>query len=284
MSVLPKIPRIIFNFIDRCLNGCPFCFIPFDGKGPGELSLWLEIMDRAADFSPELISFSGCDPFYYSDFYTLLETAKKSCYWGVDSSLIWLDRERFAGCASRLDQFSTSWDDVPQMPVFQRYPAKKLALFTDNLDYVRSYLPNTVVHTLYSAKNSDYLPYIADELIHRKIKTWSLYQFWPFDFIKNPEPYLVDETVFNTRGQQILEYVNGRLDFEYVPCKNRANGYFFVSGNGDAYTTIGGAVASYKKLGSIFDADIFEKWHAFSNPSASGTILDLKIKREINNQ
>lgn len=278
---MKKIPRIIFNFNDKCLNGCPFCFIPFDGQGAGKISLWREILSRAYEFSPEMISFSGCDPFYYSDFYELLLSAEKKCYWGVDSSLVWLDRARFKECAPRLDQISTSLDDLPKMPVYQRYDAVRLKKMMSNFDYVLGLFPKTVVHTLYSKKNDGYLEKIADELFSRGVRTWSLYQFWPFDFIKNVGDYQCEEEIFKKRGEEISAYCDGRLDFDYVPYKNRANGYFFVSSTGKAYTTLDGAVGSYKPLGSIFDEDIWDKWQAWSNPSLAGKILGMKIGREI---
>ena len=281
--MLPKIPRIIFNFNDQCLNGCPFCFIPFDGKGSGDFVLWQEIMDRASDFSPDMISFSGCDPFYYEDFYTLLEKTPKKCFWGVDSSLIWLNQEKFSSCCHKLDQLSTSWDDVPQMPVAQRYGPKKMVRFLDNLDCVLQHIPNTVVHTLYSTRNANYLEYIADALLARKISTWSLYQFWPFDFIQTPQDFLCETEDFCGRGQEIKNYIANRLNFEYVPYRGRANGYFFVSSTGLVYTTLSGTTGKYMQLGTIFDEHIYEKWYAHSTPALAEAILGQKIKREIRN-
>lgn len=278
---MEKIPRIIFNFNDRCLNGCPFCFIPFDGKGAGDLVLWQEILDRAAEFSPDMISFSGCDPFYYKDFYTLLENAPKTCFWGVDSSLIWLDHEKFLSCYQKLDQLSTSWDDVPQMPVPQRYGPQKMARFISNLDFVVQHIPNTVIHTLYSQRNAAYLEHIADALLEKNISTWSLYQFWPFDFIQERQEFLCEEEAFSARGEELADYVADRLNFEYVPYQNRANGYFFVSSTGLVYTTLPGKTGRYLQLGTIFDHDIFEKWYEHSNPDLAEEILGKKIKREI---
>ena len=278
---MKKIPRIIFNFNDRCLNGCSFCFIPFDKKGAGDLILWQEIVDRTADFSPDMLSFSGCDPFYYTEFYKLLESAKKDCFWGVDTSLIWLDRDGFLSCYQKLDQLSTSWDDVPQMPTIQRYDTQKMTQFMDNLAFVQQYIPNAVIHTLYSKRNSAYLTHIADMLLARNISTWSLYQFWPFVFHNDPQDFLCDEQEFLAKGKALSRYIDGRMDFEYVPCQNRANGYFFVSSTGAAYTTLPGKIGKYQPLGSIFDKDIFEKWRTYSNPDNAEEILRKKIKREV---
>ena len=277
---MQKIPRVIFNFNDRCLNGCPFCFIPFDHKGVGDVGLWREIIARANEFLPDMISFSGCDPFYYSDFYTLLETAEKKSAWGVDTSLVWLEKERFADCFERLDQISTSWDDVPQMPVYQRYAGEKYRRFVENIEYVIQYMPQLVVHTLLSHKNKEYLQDIAEELIKRKVRTWSMYQFWPFEFIHNAQDYMTTPELFEEKGRMLEEYVAGRLDYEYVPYLIRANGYFFVSSQGKVYTTLPGTVGSYKELGTIFDQDIYEKWFQWSNPAAAGEILEKKLKRE----
>jgi MoaA/NifB/PqqE/SkfB family radical SAM enzyme len=275
-----KVPRIILNFNDRCLNGCPFCFIPFDGAGVGDVGLWREIIARANSFSPEMISFSGCDPFYYEDFYELLETAEKRCCWGVDTSLVWLNEEKFRSCCGRLEQISTSWDDVPAMPEVQRYGGERYARFVRNVEIVRERMPQLVVHTLFSSKNRDHLERIADELLKRQIRTWSIYQFWPFDFIKQSEEYITDPQDFRSRTDAVQDYVNGRLDLECVPCEGRANGYFFVSSRGTVYTTLGGPVGRYKVLGTIFDEDIFEKWQYWSNPAAAGAVLRKKLQRE----
>lgn len=277
---MQKIPRIVFNFNDRCLNGCPFCFIPFDGTGPGDVGFWREIIAQANSFAPDMISFSGCDPFYYEGFYELLRTAEKQCCWGVDSSLIWLEKEKFLSCCGRLEQISTSWDDVPTMPVVQRYSSKKYERFINHVEFVLKNMPHLVVHTLFSAKNRNNLEDIADELLKRHIRTWSIYQFWPFDFIKQKEDYITDLRDFTSRTDEVKEYVADRLDLECVPCADRANGYFFVSSKGTVYTTLEGSVGRYKVLGSIFDKDIFEKWERWSNPESAGNILERKLKRE----
>lgn len=275
-----KIPRIIFNFNDTCLNGCPFCFIPFDQKGCGTLNQWVKILSRINEFSPDMISFSGCDPLYYDDFYELLRKMPKSSAWGIDTSLIFLNRKKFPLIADKVDLFSTSVDDVSEMQIKQRYTTPRLKQFWDNFDYVHNFFPNIMVHTLYSIYNADYLTDIADTLLLKGVKTWSLYQFWPFDFHKNPERYLISESVFNSAGQRLSDYCSGKIDFEYVPYRGRANGYLFVSSLGNAYTTLGGDIGRYLSLGSIFDDDIIEKWNKFSNPDKSTEILKLKLKRE----
>ena len=212
--------------------------------------------------------------------YTLLETAEKQCYWGVDTSLIWLNKKKFQSGYGRLDQISTSWDDVPQMPHFQRYGGDKYRMFEEHFAFVMAHMPQIVVHTLFSKKNKDYLKQIADELLKRKVRTWSLYQFWPFDFIQNTGDYCVETGVFEQQGREMAQYIAGRMDFEYVPYMNRANGYFFVSSKGKVYTTLSGSLGKYKVLGSIFDGDIYEKWHEWSNPGAAEEILERKIMRE----
>ncbi len=280
---MKKIPRIIFNFNDVCLNNCSFCFIPFDKKGSGTLSLWKDILARANEFSPNMISFSGCDPFFYEDFYSLLTDTNKTCYWGVDSSLIWLNRSAFLSCASKIDQLSTSLDDVPDMPVFQRYSQKKLETFMENFTFAANHFPKLVVHTLFSKRNSNYLEQIADTLLLHNIKTWSLYQFWPFNLIKNDSDFCCTKKEFVTRGKEIEHYIDNRLDFEYVPYENRANGYFFVSSTGLVYTTLNKKIGEYKILGNIFDIDIYEKWKNWSNPKFAEKILINKIEREIKN-
>ena len=280
MISVKKIPRIIFNFNDRCLNGCPFCFIPFDGAGAGDVGLWREIVARANEFAPDMLSFSGCDPFYYEGFYELLETAEKRCCWGVDTSLIWLDREKFLSVCGRLEQISTSWDDVPSMPVIQRYGGERYARFVGHTEFVLEHMPHLVIHTLFSAKNRDHLEEIADELLKRNVRTWSIYQFWPFDFIRNTADYLTGTRDFISRTAQVKDYVAGRLDLDCVPCAGRANGYFFVSSRGNVYTTLDGPVGRYRVLGHIFDQDIFDKWKQWSNPDAAGDILKQKLMRE----
>lgn len=276
-----NIPRIIFNFNDVCLNGCPFCFIPFDHEGPGSLEMWKQILMRAYEFSPELISFSGCDPFYYPEFYELLQSVPKRSRWAVDTSLVFLDRAGFERIAPRLDLISTSLDDVPGMPVKQRYGREKLERFHQNFDFVLQRCPQLMVHTLYSERNAEHLTQIADHLISRNVRHWSLYQFWPFDFMAEPaKEFLCPDQQFDAAGKRLLEYCGDRIDFEYVPYKGRANGYFFVSSRGKVYTTLPGEVGAYLPLGSIFDDDIYTKWQQYSTPERAGEILALKLRRE----
>ncbi len=276
-----SIPRIIFNFNDECFNHCPFCFIPFDGKGAGELGLWERILQRAYSFSPELISFSGCDPLIYSDFYKLLERTPKQCKWAIDTSLVFLDRSAFDRVYSKIDLISTSLDDSPNMPIRQRYPDKKLMQFYENFEHVQKQCPQITVHTLYSTRNAEYLTDIATFLIQKKVRHWSLYQFWPFDFMKaEASAFQTDDEIFTLAGKAISEYCADRIDFEAVPYKGRANGYFFVSSLGEVYTVLPEQTGRYWTLGSIFDADIEEKWRAYSSPEKAEDILALKLQRE----
>ncbi len=276
-----SIPRIIFNFNDRCINGCKFCFIPFDKKGTGELYLWSRIIERAYSFSPELISFSGCDPLMYPDFYRLLETVPKRSKWAVDTSLVYLDRTLFERIYQKIDLISTSIDDVPQMKVRQRYDDDKLRRFFDNFKYVTEKCPNIMAHTLYSRENSEYLPSIADRLISQGVKHWSLYQFWPFDFMgEGAYDFMTDDGEFEKMGRAVAEYCGDRIDFEAVPYKGRANGYFFVSSLGTVYTVLSGDMGRYLTIGSIFDDDIEEKWRQTSSPERAGKILQMKLNRE----
>lgn len=275
-----KIPRIIFNFNDRCINQCPFCFIPFDGKGVGTPELWKRILDRMDDFSPDLLSFSGCDPLYYDDFYDVLAEKEKRCLWGVDASLMFLNKSKFANVASKLDLFSSSLDDTPEMPFPQRYSKRRLETFYDNLDFVRKFFPNLVLHTLCTPKNKDYIEKIADFIIDKKIKTWSLYQFWPFEFIENSERFVISDEEFAKIGRRVSNYCQGKTDFEFVFNKGRVNGYFFVSSIGEVYTTVDDTPAKYLRLGSIFDDDIAEKWYYNSTPEKTSQILSLKLNRE----
>ena len=140
-----SIPRIIFNFNDRCINGCPFCFLPYDGKGVGSIDEWRRVLKRISDFSPELVSFSGCDPLYYSDFYELLATEEKKTKWSIDSSLVYLDKDRFMKIANRIDLISTSIDDYPGMERKQRYSDRVFDTFCQNLDYVLTFKKNLIV-------------------------------------------------------------------------------------------------------------------------------------------
>lgn len=275
-----KIPRIIFNFNDRCLNGCPFCFIPFDRAGTGTPDLWKRILKRIQDFSPDLISFSGCDPLYYDDFYDVLAESEKNCSWGMDTSLIFLNREKFLKIHKKIDLISTSLDDDTSMPIPQRYSSDKLELFYDNLAYVHSLIPHLVVHTLYTQRNRDYLFKIADTLIEKGISIWSLYQFWPFAFISNSEQFESLNEEFAAAGKRLAEYCKDKIDFDYVHYEGRVNGYFFVSSIGNVYTTVDTQPAKYVQLGSIFDENIYEKWRLNSSPDRAQEILSMKLKRE----
>lgn len=276
-----KVPRVIFNFNDRCLNGCPFCFTPFDNEGAGDISLWQRILKEIEKFSPDLISFSGCDPLYYRDFYSLLASTPKRCRWALDTSLVFLDRERFEAVEGKIDLVSTSVDDVQDMPTKQRYSALTLERFWQNFDFVHHLKPNLVAHTLLTPINSPYVASIGEALVAKGVSTWSLYQFWPFDFVPDPERFMIEDAAFAKIGESICARFEDRIDVEWVLRKNRANGYFFVTSLGKVYTTVDrDGVGRYVTLGSIFDEDIYDKWLSTSMPARAEEILQLKLKRE----
>lgn len=275
-----KPPRIIFNFVDKKLNKCEFCFTPFNNKGEGNLELYKKIMERIYFFKPTLISFSGCDPLYYDDFYELLASVEKRALYSVDTSLIYLNKDKYASIADKIDLISTSIDDSFRQTKRQRYDDTKLKLFYENLDFVRKFNKNIVIHTLYSKYNKDYLHDIADVIVNRDIKTWSLYQYWPFDFNKYNKFFFTKDEEFNRAGENLKKYIDNRLDFDYVTYKGRANGYMFVTSLGEVYTTLPGDVGKYQPLGTIFDKDILEKWELYSHNENAKEILELKIRRE----
>ena len=280
-----KIPRIIFNFNDICRNGCPFCFMQFDHKGSGSLDLWIRIINRLYEFSPDLISFSGCDALYYDDFYQLLQVIPKQSLWALDTSLMFLNRNDFAMIYDKIDIIGTSIDDCEKMKIRQRYSQDRLNIFFNNINYVKKLFPNIIVHTLYSHLNKSYLKDIADLLVEKDVKSWMLYQFWEFDFQKNTSDFKVSEEEFLNAANELSAYCKNKIKFDYLPSRNRPVGYFFVSSIGNVYTNSyideQRRIGCQIELGNIFDEDIYQKWEEYCSVSEAERVLSNKIKREL---
>lgn len=280
---MPKIDRISFHFNDRCPHKCGFCYMPFDRKGAGELDGWLRILDRVAEFEPELVSFAGGDPCVYKDFYELLGRMKKRSYVNLISTGYYMKKELYTPVSHQVDCFCIAFDEVPNLGPIQRYDEREFRRFDEIVEFVSSQHTNLTINTLVTPNNKDHLAGIADYLLAKGLAhvKWNLYKFWPFEFIAEGEKYVLTNDAFNAAIERLSSVYAGRLDIRGWHPDERKMGYFFVTSLGEVYTVNKDNANQYVFLGSIFAEDIFEKWSVHNTPDEVATKYHQIVDREI---
>lgn len=278
MGKINKVPRMIFNFNDHCLYGCRFCFTPFDNLGLGDVSLWKDILNKINEFSPDLLSFSGCDPFAYEGFYELLEDYEKKQYISVDSALLDFNAEKFGKIADKIDAIAFPIDDCDSMTKRQRFDGESYKKIFANVETIKKFGVNLSAHTLLTPLNIDYIEKIGEILIVLGVKNWTIYQFWGYDFIKDKQEFELDDNVYLSRCRQVKDKYGIKINIKYELQKDRKDSKFFVSSIGRCYTT--GNNGSHLYFGSIFDDDIYSKWKECCDVCKSAKETSEKIRIE----
>ncbi len=273
-----KIPRVIFNFNDKCIYGCGFCFTPFDNKGLGTIEVWENILKRIDDLSPDLISFSGCDPFSYNQFYDLLLSYNKRCYINIDSALIEFNVSKFDKIASKIDSISFPIDDSETMQAKQRFTKTQYEIIFKNISLIKKYDINLTAHTLLTPLNIKYVDELALRLIKLGVKNWTIYQFWEYDFILSPDRYFLSDNDYLNCCCMLKDKFSDKINIKYELQKERTDCKFFVSSLGNCYTS--GNKGNHIQIGSIFEENIVEKWKKHCDIIKSQNETIKKICRE----
>jgi MoaA/NifB/PqqE/SkfB family radical SAM enzyme len=92
------------------------------------------------------------------------------------------------------------------------------------------------------------------------IKLWSLYEFWGIGPAADHVARFSIPTADFLDAVQAIAARARSLNVEIGAVSERRQSYFFVSHSGRAYTVDRTDSSKYFSLGSVFDADILEKW------------------------
>jgi MoaA/NifB/PqqE/SkfB family radical SAM enzyme len=277
-----KIDRISFHFNHACPHKCGFCYMPFDRQGVGTIDLWERILDRAAEFSPDLLSFAGGDPLVYDEFYELLGRLNKRSYINLITTGFYMKKELYAKVHHNVDCICLAFDDVPSKGPSQRYSAPEFSRFEAVLDFVDSLHENITINTLVTPTNRKHLSLIADLLVAKGLQRvkWNLYKFWRFDFIELPERYELDDAMFRTSVRDLIK-AHPTLDIRGWDPDERKMGYFFVTSLGRVYTVDKDDSSRYVFIGSIFDEDVYDRWLVHNTPAEVAMKYHQIVDREI---
>ena len=278
-----KIARVLFQFNDACPNKCPFCYMPFDGKGVGNIELWLKIVNRLKDFNVELLSLAGGDPLYYDEFYEFVDKIDKFSYINLVTSGRFLDKEKYAKICKKIDSIGLPVDECDKMLKRQRFSQKVFDEVDKNIDYFKSVHDNITINTLVTPINKENLNDIGEYLVAKKLKIWNLYQYWGFDFMKNNSVYQMNDEEFYIELNKMKREFSGVMDVNGWTSTERKYGYFFVTSLGRVYTINKLNHNEYVFIGSIFDENIYEKWLIHNTSEESEKRFHIITDREIVN-
>lgn len=250
---MKKISRFIFNFRSACNMHCPYCYLPFVDSEAGGLSLWKRIIDILSEYSPDLVTFGGGDPFIYDDFINLLQYCKKFNFkTHIDTNAIGLKKEDIKKTGKLIDLIGLPLDGNRQRHDIMRNYNGHYDIICEKLAMLDKYQVPVKINTVLSDKPSKQLYEIAEILKnYANIKQWFIYQYWHFEKIN--ESQLIGESNFHFSEEYTrLREVSKVKEIYYSTVSERSSAYVFVSSLGNLYT-IGEDAKTYVEVANIFD-------------------------------
>ncbi|MFO7772968.1 MAG: radical SAM protein [Dehalococcoidia bacterium] len=272
------VDRIIFNFADRCNLGCAFCYVPFDGRGYGDLSLWQRIIAQCEIWRPRMITFEGGDPFNYCDFPLLLQRiARDGLFVQVDSNALGLRDQHIPILKEAVNLVSLPLEGPKDIHSRMR---NHHSHFDIVLSWIERLLEEEIpvkVNTVVTSVNIGTLEELALLLRNFPIDLWTLYQFWPIGPGKTNRVQfeLPEEDFAKITSSIAMRYTFTRIEVSRI--SNRLLSYFFVRSTGSVYVVRKDDPEEYVELGSAFDHDILDKWLKHVNPEAVQDRTNLRM-------
>lgn len=248
---MDKISRFVFNFRNRCNMNCPYCYIPFVDPAPGDLELWKRIIDRLAQYSPDIITFGGGDPFAQKDFVRLLEYCRRYDFQvHVDTNAIRLPLEQMAHIGRLVDVIGVPLDgDGPLHDALRSYRGHH-DIVRQCLDAMAGCRIPAKINTVLFPEHPDQLLRIARELQgYPNVKQWFIYEYWHFEGINDDKAADAPDSDPADLLQQ-LKVISRVPDIHYSSVSERSPAYLFISSMGNMYTIAEDNV-SYIELGNV---------------------------------
>ena len=246
--------RIIINFMEVCNMKCPFCYVPFDGKKI-DFYRCKCMIEKCKSLGIKIITFSGGDPFIYSEFRDLLIYAKNLQFeTHVDTNGICLNNDDYF----LISETST----LLGLPIdgSNTKNHNKMRKFNKHFDIVIKHIKNLKdfkirlkINTVVTKINFEDTINIFRLVNSLNIDFWSLYQFIPLhDAFLNASSYSLPYYKF----ESLVNLINSekyKFNFEPGSANERTGDYLFVSPNGSVYTHDCKDLTKYKFIGSFFD-------------------------------
>lgn len=247
-----KISRFVFNFRSRCNMHCPYCYIPFVDSSSGNLFLWKSIIDKIAQYSPDIVTFGGGDPFAHKEFIDLLHYCQKYSFRiHVDTNAIGLPLNRIKEIGQLVDIIGVPLDGSREQHDFIRNYHGHFDTISASLNALQEFKIPTKINTVYFPEYMNQLEYIARKLSeYTNIKQWFIYEYWHFKGINEYKKELY-EAILPENINKLQKLANIQ-NIHYSSVNERSPAYIFVSSIGNLYT-VANDTSQYIELANILD-------------------------------
>jgi len=216
--------------------------------------LCYEILDRCKQIGDKIV-FSGAEPFLYRNILSLLKyTVGKNIFLQIDTNGLLLNSILISKLKNIINLISVSIDLVRE----------KYSKIDNNfnrilsvLKYINYFGIPLKINTIVTKININHLNKLFNILKNFDITLWSFYQFCGNAYMKDDikKNFYVSDKNFICSINEIESCCNFPIEINLA--NDRCN--FLVTNIGNVYNE------KLKKVGSIFDKDIFEKWEQSSN-------------------
>ena len=263
------IDRVIFNFTNTCYQNCEFCYIPFDKKGNGNVTIWYKIFRRCIELGAKLITFGGGDPFAVSEFQDfLLKVDEFNIDIHIDTNGVFLNDGIIPIMKKVVKLVGLPLDGPRDVHSDIR---KNSTHFDMVCDWIGKLIDERIpvkVHTVVTKRNINELEKLSSIIRALKVNSWHLYQFWPIGPCKHhkikfeiTKKYFLESTIQITKDFP-------SCNIEISTFDERALSYFFTTSLGKVYTVDKSNNNKYVVIGNIFEKDIISKWCVHGNKLA----------------
>lgn len=252
---MDKISRFVFNFRDRCNMKCPFCYIPFVESEAGDISLWEKIIDVMAQYSPELVTFGGGDPFAHQNITELLNYCQRYDFQvHVDTNGLFLPISSIPKLNHIISLIGLPIDGSMEFHDCLRNHSGHYKIICGKLAKLAEHQIPVKINTVYYPEEKTQLDDIAKRICqYSNIKQWFIYEYWYFKGI-NPESKEHDKFHPNDEEIERLRIAANVPEIHFSSIAERSPCYVFVSSLGNIYT-VSENTKEYIELGNILSND-----------------------------
>lgn len=251
---MKKIARFVFNFRDSCNMHCPYCYVPFIDSKSGKLEDWVRIVDILSQYSPDIITFGGGDPFRFKDFYKLLEYCRRYSFQiHVDTNGINMADSQIYHIKKLVDLLGMPLDGSAEQHDQLRNYEGHHQIVLHKLSKCNAYEIPVKINTVYFPDRPEQLKNVAKNIQqYLNISQWFIYEYWHFTGINANIPTAHSPITYSDIIE--LKTISGIEFIHFSSVKERSPAYLFITSCGNAYT-IGNDNTKYVELGNILETD-----------------------------
>lgn len=276
MSAVPK--RIVFNFTHKCNMECPVCFLPFDFE-PLNDTVISSVIDKLINIHPHMITISGAEPLQYHKLGLIAKKINENgIFVHLDTNAQYLQYHDLGLILQNVKLIGLPLDgSTAEIHGRVRGNPTHYYIIRKWLDKLSGCLPKKKINTVVCAKNIGDIRSIGEILTGLDIDRWSLYQFWPMQRGReNTREFEIDTNYFVDTCESVkTQFPNIRIEMSTIDA--RKTSYFFVTHTGIVYVIDPACSSVYLTLGSIYEADILEKWESVSDPRLNAQLCSRRI-------